>query len=324
MQKPQGNRRKGKENPGIKRVVFDVHPRNRHQGRYDFAVLTAACPELAPLVIQNPNGEPTIDFSNPVAVKWLNRALLMTQYGITYWDIPPGYLCPPIPGRADYLHYVADLLASENQGIVPTGTSVRVLDVGVGANAIYPILGNKEYGWRFVGTDIDKTALKNAKFILEANPGLDKAVDLRQQKHADHIFQGVIRAGDRFDVTICNPPFHASIEDATAGTQRKWSNLGKPQKGKAETPVLNFGGQGAELWCPGGEVAFLQKMAKESVHFATHCRWFTSLLSRSENLPAVEYALQQAGAAEIRVIDMAQGQKRSRIVAWRFEVVFED
>ena len=42
----------------------------------------------------------------------LNRAILMHHYGVKSWDIPAGYLCPPIPGRADYIHSVADLLAA--------------------------------------------------------------------------------------------------------------------------------------------------------------------------------------------------------------------
>jgi 23S rRNA (adenine1618-N6)-methyltransferase len=60
----------------------------------------------------------TIDFSDPEAVKSLNQALL-----ISYYDIQMGYshyLCPPIPGRADYIHYIADLLAESNNGIIPS------------------------------------------------------------------------------------------------------------------------------------------------------------------------------------------------------------
>lgn len=140
-----------------------MHPRNKHSGRYDFEKLTKASPELARFVSLSPRGESTIDFSDPEAVKALNSALLKHFYGVTKWDIPAGYLCPPIPGRADYMHSIADLLASRNGGVIPRGPSVRVLDIGVGANCIYPIIGHYEYGWEFVGSDVDPVAIASAK-----------------------------------------------------------------------------------------------------------------------------------------------------------------
>ena len=122
-----------------------MHPRNRHQGRYDFARLVKGCPELAAFVVATPRGETSIDFADPVAVQMLNRALLKDFYGISHWEIPPGYLSPPIPGRADYVHRLAELLRAKG-GSYPRGASTRVLDVGVGANCIYPIIGHAEYG----------------------------------------------------------------------------------------------------------------------------------------------------------------------------------
>jgi hypothetical protein len=106
-----------------------LHPRNRHQGRYDFPRLIEASPELAEFVILNPYGKQSIDFANPEAVRVFNRALLRQLYGLQHWDIPPGYLCPPIPGRADYVHGLADLLASDNSGEIPRGAAIRALDI---------------------------------------------------------------------------------------------------------------------------------------------------------------------------------------------------
>jgi hypothetical protein len=106
-------------------------------------------------VARNRYGTESIDFANPAAVKALNQALLKKFYDIAHWDIPPGYLCPPIPGRADYIHHVADLLAGEHEVAIPRGPSVAVLDIGIGANCVYPIVGCHDYGWQFVGTDID-------------------------------------------------------------------------------------------------------------------------------------------------------------------------
>ncbi|WP_336290782.1 23S rRNA (adenine(1618)-N(6))-methyltransferase RlmF [Aeromonas dhakensis] len=290
-----------------------LHPRNRHQAPYDFAALCLRTPELQPFVFVNPYGASTIDFANPAAVKALNKALLALHYGIQHWDLPAGYLCPPIPGRVDYLHRVADLLA-ESAGKVPTGKGVRVLDVGVGANCIYPLLGAREYGWRFVGSDIDPVSVKAASLLANSN-GLGSQIECRLQGRAGDIFQGIVAPRERFALTLCNPPFHASLAEASKGTERKLRNLGKEVKDK---PVLNFGGQKAELWCEGGEAAFLAAMINQSRAFAEQCLWFSSLVSKKENLPAAKKALTRVGARQVRVLEMAQGNKVSRVLAWTF------
>lgn len=303
------------------RTTATLHPRNRHQGRYDFSRLVAAYPPLASFIVRNPDAEPSIPFADPRAVRALNRALLADQYQVTNWDIPDGFLCPPVPGRADYLHHVADLLAADGDGMIPRGSAVRVLDIGVGANCIYPLVGHREYGWRFVGTDINPLALEAAAAIVEANPDLRATIELRRQPRPDRILRGVIGADERFDLSICNPPFHDSPEAALEGTRRKWRNLGR-REGQCASPtkaaLLNFGGHGAELWCPGGEAGFVGGMIRESHELADRCLWFTTLVSKAENLPGVRRALAQAGAVEQRVLAMGQGQKQSRVVAWTF------
>lgn len=294
-----------------------LHPRNKHRSRYDFDRLIEASPELAWFVKLNAYNDASIDFSDPQAVKALNRALLKQFYDVRDWDIPAHYLCPPIPGRADYLHYVADLLSAANGGVVPRGKQVRVLDIGVGANAVYPLIGQREYGWDFVGSDIDPIALANVQRILQANGGLAEAIELRLQSSPLAVFQGIVRPNETFDLTLCNPPFHASKDEASAGTRRKWQNLGKGRT-QDQAPALNFGGQGAELHCAGGEEAFVSRMISESVQFASRCFWFTTLVSKAASLPGIYRALKKAGALEVKTIDMAQGQKKSRIVAWTF------
>lgn len=294
-----------------------LHPRNRHRGRYDFGQLIQALPELAAFVAPTVHGEVSVDFANPAAVKALNRALLKQFYGIENWDLPAGYLVPPIPGRADYLHHLADLLAADNAGHVPRGKSLRVLDVGVGANCIYPIIGQHEYGWRFVGTDVDPLAVRVARQIVATNRGLSGAVDIRLQPHATDIFSGVVKPTEFFDLTMCNPPFHASAAEAAAGAQRKTRNLGTaPAGGEAAAP--NFGGQAHELWTPGGEATFLWRLAEESALLRQNAYWFTSLVSKKDTLPGLYKTLQKRGATEVRTVPMSQGQKVSRFVAWTF------
>lgn len=294
-----------------------LHPRNLHQGRYDFGVLCKTLPALRAHVNVSMLGEPSIDFSDPLAVLCLNRALLAEYYQVQHWMIPTGYLCPPIPGRADVIHDVADLLAESNGGKVPKGRVVRVLDIGTGANCIYPILGSQSYGWKFVGTDIDPVSVKSARLIVEANPSLHKLIKVVQQKQPSAIFKGILRKGESYDLTICNPPFHSSIEAAQAGSQRKVKNLSTASVVKGAAP-LNLGGQGAELYCAGGELAFITQMIRESMVYANQVGWFTSLVSKGAHLPALKKMLLRCGVETVREIPMAQGQKISRLLAWRF------
>lgn len=288
-----------------------LHPRNRHRGGYDFPALVAASTALGAFVRINPYGHDSIDFSDPEAVKALNRALLQQCYGVRGWDIPPGYLCPPVPGRADYLHHLADLLAADLEGVIPRGGGLRGLDIGVGANGIYPLLGHAEYGWRFLGSDIDPLALAAAQRVLATNEGLAEAIELRLQASPFQIFQGLLKEGETFAFTLCNPPFHTSAQAAQESSRQKWSKLGKPM-------AQNFGGQSAELWCPGGEEAFVRRMIRESALAPERCLWFSTLIAKAASLPSVQKTLRQAGVRDTRIIDMAQGQKRSRIVAWTF------
>ncbi|MDG2293950.1 MAG: 23S rRNA (adenine(1618)-N(6))-methyltransferase RlmF [Methylophilaceae bacterium] len=291
-------------------IKTDLHPRNQHRQRYDFTQLIASSGGLKPYVKPNKYGDDSIDFANPLAVKALNQALLKHCYDVAVWDIPSDYLCPPIPGRADYIHYLADLLNESTVNMEP----IRLLDVGVGANLIYPLIGQHTYGWHFVGADIDRLALQNAQQLINANQ-LNEQIELRLQQEKGAIFKGVIQPSEQFTATLCNPPFHASLAEAQAGTQRKWRGLGK--HGKAG---LNFGGQSNELYCAGGEAAFVKQMIDESQLFANQCKWFTTLIAKASTLPSVYAALKKAGALEVKTVEMRQGQKQSRMVAWSFFV----
>ncbi len=306
----------------------NLHPRNLDRFGYNFEQLINVSPELQQFVAVNEHhidssdseqAKQTIDFSNPEAVKELNRALLIHHYNIQDWDIPQNYLCPPIPGRADYLHYIADLLATTNNGIIPEGELVQGLDIGIGANCIYPIIGNSAYGWSFVGTDIDENALQNCKKIIASNQKLMDPISLQLQTESRFIFKNIITPEDRFAFTICNPPFHSSQDEATKSSLRKVNNLeSRVIITKTTKPVLNFGGHNAELWCEGGELGFITQMAYESAKYPMQCLWFTTLVSKKENLSSIYKTLNKVSAVEIKTIDMAQGQKTSRIVAWTF------
>lgn len=245
----------------------------------------------------------------------LNTALLKTYYHLDYWDIPPGYLCPPIPGRADYVHYMADLLASCNDGKIPLAKNVRCLDIGTGANCIYPIIGRQEYGWSFIGTDIDPVAIASANKIIASNTDLKTAIECRLQPDPADIFYGVVQAQEKMDLVFCNPPFYTSPEDARGENLRKVSHL-NPKEGSV--PAHNFGGRNNELWCDGGEEKFVRSMVKQSRQFMKSCFWFSSLVAKKDHLKSIYKELQKINPVAVKTIEMGQGHKTSRVVTWTF------
>jgi len=295
-----------------------MHPRNQHKENYNFPELIQAVPELGAFVKMNAHGNESIDFFNAEAVKLLNKALLKSNYGIAHWDIPANYLCPPIPGRAEYMHQVADLLYKNNPEYLQDkklGNNIRVLDVGVGANCIYPIVGVHDYNWNFVGTDIDEKAITASQKIVNENESLQHKIELRHQKNAHDIFHGILLPNEKFHLTVCNPPFHASLQEAQQGNLRKNRNLKNTRNTKVQ---LNFGGQGSELWCEGGEETFIEKMILQSAAYSNQVFWFSTLVSKESTLKKIQLKLEYVDAREMKILPMQLGNKVSRIVCWSF------
>ncbi|WP_226064382.1 23S rRNA (adenine(1618)-N(6))-methyltransferase RlmF [Kaistella polysaccharea] len=292
-----------------------LHIRNKNRERYDLDALIVAQPDLKDHIKPNKFGENSVDFANPEAVKLLNKALLSHYYGIKNWDFPDENLCPPIPGRADYIHYMADLLEQSNFGTLPEGAQITCLDIGVGASAVYPLIGVSEYDWNFIGSDVDPKSIESATKIVDANSTLSDKVTLRIQENSDQIFKGIISEDEKIDLSICNPPFHASVEEAEKGSRRKVQNLsGK----KIIKPELNFAGLSSELVYEGGESAFIHRMISESKDFYQNCYWFSTLVSKQSNLKGIYKALNDMEVTGLKTIPLGTGNKSSRIIAWTF------
>lgn len=287
-----------------------LHPRNKHKSGYDFQALVKSSPELVRFVSKNKYNTETIDFSDAAAVLALNSALLKHYYKINFWSLPKGYLCPPIPGRADLIHQLADLITPAN-GEIPRGSKIRMLDIGAGANCIYPLLAHQEYGWQVVGSEVDPVALKNAQLIVEENK-LSGAIKIVSQPDEKCFFKNIVSADDYFHLTVCNPPFHASAQEAMDSGNKKNRNLGLKKNNQ------NFGGQNNELWSEGGEKSFILRMINESEEFKKNCQWFTTLVSKAETLPFIYDEFKRLGIRSFRTLDMSQGQKKSRVIAWHF------
>ena len=292
-----------------------LHIRNKNRERYDLEALKVAVPELADHITINKYDAESVDFANPVAVKLLNKALLNHYYGIKNWDFPAENLVPPIPGRADYLHYMADLLGQSNFGELPEGGTIKVLDIGVGASCIYPIIGVTEYGWNFIGSDIDAQSIESSTNIVNSNPSLEGKVECRLQEDPKAFFTGILSNDEKIDFSMCNPPFHSSTEEAQKVSHRKVKNLSGKKSAKVE---LNFAGISNELICEGGEAKFIHNMITESQDFAKNCFWFTTLVSKQSTLKGIYKSLNEMEVAQVKTIPIGTGNKSSRIIAWSF------
>lgn len=304
-----------KDKPKDKDSAKDMpkfHPRNPHKDRYDLKLLAEACPELEPFIKMNMHNDQSIDFNNLEAVKLLNKALLKQYYGIETWDIPAGYQCPAVPLRADYIHHIASLLGT-NHDSIPLGKNIRCLDIGVGASLVFPIISAEAYGWSFVGSEVDPVALESAKQILEANAFLQEFVELRLQNNVKDLFQGIVQPDEKFDLCICNPPYHMGAAVETAPVK---ADAPKGKKNAQLSPLTGI--LSNELSYEGGEEAFLQLMVKQSQQFRTSVYWFSSLVLKQSHLKSAYKTLQKIGVSDIKVIQMGQGNKSSRILAWTF------
>lgn len=279
-----------------------------HKNNYNFEVLIDKYPKLQPFVFKNTYGNLTIDFSEAKAVRALNTAVLKADYQINYWQFDDSNLTPPIPSRVAYIHLLKDLLLS-----IDLDENIKVLDIGTGANCIYPLLGQSIYNWQFVGTDINENSIKQAKKIIAKNH-LENKISIRFQNNPNQIFQGVLAKTDIFALTMCNPPFYKDEVEANSATLKKLKGLNK----ETNSVSRNFSGISNELWYKGGEKAFLHNYLYESSLFKNQCFWYTTLVSNKENIKSMYKSLKKLGATTIKTLPIIIGQKKSRVVAWTF------
>ncbi|WKW45449.1 23S rRNA (adenine(1618)-N(6))-methyltransferase RlmF [Myroides sp. JBRI-B21084] len=284
-----------------------MHSNNLHNKPYNFKELIIKVPELSPFIVKNKMGIDTVLFANQQAVYYLNKALLLCFYGLDYWDIPKENLVPPVPGRADYLHYLSE--------IIPNTSKTTILDIGTGASLIYPLIGHALFNWNFVATDIDSKSIQNAQQIINNNKHLSLNIFLREQSKQNQILKGIINDTDFFDAVICNPPFFKSKKEADTQTLRKLKGLNNTRNVKL---AHNFSGKNNELWCEGGELVFVKKLINESLLFTKNVGCFTVLISNENNLKPLQNMLQNK-VKYLKIMEMSQGNKKSRILAWRFQ-----
>lgn len=131
-----------------------------------------------------------------------------------------------------------------------------------------------------------------ARRRLSRQPGLDPADPPAPAKESRAIFHGVIHKNETYDATLCNPPFHDSAESAWRGR----AQAPQPRTRRRKWPQFWRSAAGAVV--RRGEVAFISQMIRES-RASPAVKWFTSLVSRGDNLPPLYRLLTEVGAVKV-------------------------
>ncbi|XP_068656907.1 uncharacterized protein [Aristolochia californica] len=315
-----------------------IHPRNRYsENAPDFRLLASLYPSFEPFVYYSRGGWPRIDWTDYNATRELTRVLLDHDHNVKWW-IPDGQLCPAVPNRSNYIHWIEDLLSSDIiSRFDGCGDKVRGFDIGTGANCIYPLLGASLLGWSFVGSDVTDIAIEWARKNVDSNPHLLDLIEIRRVgddsevedsaditvKYSEETFfgqntdqsrvdkkthaglpvlLGVVRDSENFDFCMCNPPFFKTIEEAGLN------------------PETSFGGTHEEMVCPGGEQVFITKIIEDSVELKQSFRWYTSMVGRKANLKFLVSKLREVGVSIVKTTEFVQGQTSRWGLAWSFAV----
>jgi 23S rRNA (adenine1618-N6)-methyltransferase len=60
-------------------------------------------------------------------------------------------------------------------------------------------------------------------------------------------------------------------------------------------------------------------LALESAEYGQQVQWFTCLVSKKDHLRTFKRFIRKGNPTEIKVVEMEQGNKVSRFVAWTFQ-----
>ncbi|CAN0010821.1 unnamed protein product, partial [Phaeothamnion confervicola] len=178
-----------------------MHPRNlyRHYTP-DFTALAREYPDVLGKHVSWDGDRAVVNWCDPEATRAVTTTLLLHDFGIT-WDMPLEGLCPPVPNRLNYICWLADLASGalgsggagkETAPPTPTPPPCRGIDVGTGMSVIYPLLGYKTMGWRFLATDVSRDAVEWAQRNIAAN-GWEEFIEVR---HVDISAIGSFIRGD--------------------------------------------------------------------------------------------------------------------------------
>ncbi|KIL56479.1 hypothetical protein M378DRAFT_89211 [Amanita muscaria Koide BX008] len=290
-----------------------MHPRNPYRQLLDFASLAEAYEPLKPHL--KPTRSPTagglsytIDFKNSESQRQLTKAILYRDFGLRI-ALPDHRLCPPVPNsRLNYILWLQDIIKAHDEYMDRPASCICGLDIGTGASAIYLLLGCRvEPSFRFIGTELDDISFSYATQNVESN-GLSDRIHLIKTTSNDPILLPFdLNPAWSCDFTMCNPPFYESEEEMARSAQAK-----------ELAPNAVCTGAQVEMVTPGGELAFVSQIVKESLKYTTRCRWYTSMLGKLSSLTKLVGLLREYAISNYAITEFVQGQTRRWAVAWSF------
>ena len=227
----------------------------------DFLILIKEFPELKKYIIKHDEKieEFSFDWSNNDLSLLMTKSILNYYFNIKYYDIPKGFLIPPVPSRLNYLNLINELIKDIKK------ENIIGVDIGTGANIIYPILGNSLYNWKFICSEINNESYNNAKLILQKN-NLEENINLIKQENKNNIFVSIINQENKYTFSMCNPPYYdyeqeIKIEDKKRDTE------------------YNFD----EVYYEKGELGFFERYFEESICYKKNIFLFTILIGKKSN-----------------------------------------
>ena len=270
----------------------------------------------------------------------LTRGLLHMYLNVRLPQLPTHHLCPPVPNRLFYLHWIHTELLSQEQQVCRDDQQRQIsrsngkvgLDLGVGASCIYPLLAARVFNDRMIGSDVNVEALQLAQANVDAN-------QLQHQIHLLHVLpshaqepstplggplqrtldaiqtskQQAFSLSSGLDFVMTNPPFYDpnSMEEDQETAQAP-PRIGD---GRARTNMTMLEGS-----YPQGEVGFVVDVLVDSLRARTSSRWFSSMLGKKTSLIFVTKLLTHLlGPAHIQSTEYGPGQYTRWFVAWTFD-----
>ncbi|OUC48371.1 hypothetical protein D917_01229 [Trichinella nativa] len=218
-----------------------MHPRNFYRNNPpNFAELALQYPDFRQHCAIDIYGKVNFNFKNPDAIRALTNVLLKKDFGLSI-EIPPDSLVPRIPGRLNYIHWLQDLAASHFPD-----ESVRCIDIGSGASCIYPLLGAKVCGWKFIAVEKLPDAIECARKNVMKN-NLQNLISVVEVDGPINLYNVVEQLGTEMicSFCMCNPPFFDSQRKEGPG------NLSFPSRRPA--PHSCTVGRHEEMFADGGE-----------------------------------------------------------------------
>ena len=275
----------------------------------DFLTLIKEFPELKKYILkqnEDNEGEFQFDWSNNELSLLMDKSILNYYFDIKYYDIPKGFLIPPIPSRINYINLINSIITKLINDI--DIKNIIGIDIGTGANIIYPILGYSIYKWKFICTEINKEAYNNAKLILQKN-NLENNINIIKQNNKDNIFISILNRENKYIFSMCNPPYY-NYENEIKLEDKKRDN------------EYNFD----EIYYKNGEYGFFQRYFEESICYKNNVFLYTILIGKKINAENI-YDKLSSYSDIIKIYNMQKiltGNNVRYIIYWSFFNNYKD